>query len=81
MTDIELTALLYEALNSTHGVCIQTSAPEKLKQRLYVIRADLRKKGNLDFDKISFRTSPFNPEEEIWLVQKAISEKGENPGA
>ncbi len=73
MTDTELKTLLYEALNSSQGIVIATSSPEKLKQRLYIIRASLRKEGILDFDELTFRTSPLNSDSELWIVRKVDS--------
>ena len=70
MSDAELKTILYEALNHPRGVVVQTNSPEKLKQRLYVVRAEERKRGNFSFDELTFRTSPLASDSELWLVLK-----------
>ncbi len=69
MTDNEIIALFYAALDSAHGVVIATSSAELLKKRLYVVRASEKKLGNLMFNILSFRTSPIDSAGQVWIVK------------
>lgn len=59
--------LWYAALGSNLGVCIDTSHPEKLRQRLYKLRADA---GDPLLDDISIIISPTVPGSHVWLVKR-----------
>ena len=61
----ELVAFLYEALASDFGIVVETSDPERLRQKLYAVRKD-----NIDFEPLAFIISPTNPQAELWIVRK-----------
>lgn len=65
MKEIERFELLYEALNSAHGIIVETSDPVKLKSMLYPLR-----KQDETLDCLSFVTSPTAPDTELWIVRK-----------
>lgn len=69
MTNTEIETIMYEALDGSHGVSVATSDPDQFKKRLYMTRADARKRNVLDFDQLSFRTSPTKPQTEVWIVR------------
>ena len=56
----------YMALNSPLGVCLRTSDPERLRQRLYAAR---REAADPQLDSISVAISP-TAEDEVWLVKR-----------
>ena len=64
MTNLDLTALLYDALRTSLGTVIQTEDPERLRQHLYAVR-----KESDDFSALSFVISPTNPLD-LWIVNK-----------
>lgn len=64
MTVLELTELLYNALNSPHGTCIETDDPHHLRQKLYAVR-----RSNDDFLPLAFIISPMNGAD-LWIVKK-----------
>ena len=61
-----LLEFLYEALRSTHGVCLQTDNVESLRAKLYAAR-----KASLDpdLDVLSFQPSPTDPHQ-LWITKK-----------
>lgn len=61
---IELADLLYRALASDVGVCVETNDPDRLRQKLYPIR-----KGLPDFDCLAFVISPLNPQD-LWIIKQ-----------
>jgi hypothetical protein len=67
--------LLYEALASEWGIAVETSDPDRLKQRLY---AERRKAADPALDALSLVTSPFNPGGELWIVNRS-NDDGEAP--
>lgn len=69
MTDFELTEHLYAALRSPLGIVLETSDPERLRQRLYAIR-----RKHEDFVPLSFIISPFNGAD-LWIVNKGSSDE------
>lgn len=69
VNDTSIEALWQEALRTENGVAIETSNPDILKRRLYVVRAAARKRGVNDYDLIEVRTSPTSPNSELWLVR------------
>ena len=70
----KLLELLYRALNSPHGIVIQTDDPVRTKQKLYAERLK-----DSDLGCLSFLTSPFNPASEIVILKKEQTdgERGE----
>lgn len=64
MDNLQLTELLYAALNSPRGTVIQTEDAERLRQRLYAVR-----KESEDFAQLSFVISPINGLD-LWIVNK-----------
>lgn len=75
MNDSSIEALWQEALRTEHGVAIETSNPDILKRRLYIVRAAARKRGVEDYDSIEVRTSPTSPNTELWLVRSKHESK------
>lgn len=65
MPDIPLIDYLYRALNSEHGIVVETSDPERLRQKLYAER-----KKDPDLAKISINISRTQPESQLWLVKR-----------
>ncbi len=59
-----LAELLYEAYASEFGVVVETDDPERLRQKLYVIR-----KENPDLLCLSFVISPFNGSD-LWIIKQ-----------
>lgn len=65
MTDTPLIEYLYRALHSPHGVVVETSDPERLRQKLYAER-----KKDPDLSRISINISRTQPESQLWLIKK-----------
>lgn len=65
MTDLPLSSYLYQALNSESGIVLETSDPERLRQKLYAER-----KKDPDLSRISINISRTQPESQIWLIKK-----------
>lgn len=68
MSPLELTELLYAALHTPLGTCIQTEDPERLRQKLYGIRRESE-----DFAQLSFVISPINGMD-LWIINKGNSD-------
>lgn len=62
---------LYEALGTPLGIVVQTSDPEKLRQRLYRLRD-----GSDDpmLKELSIVISPTMPQSQIWIVKRKTNE-------
>lgn len=54
--------ILYDALNSEHGVVVETNDPEALRQKLYAFRKD-----KIEFECLSFWISPVQPATDLWI--------------
>ena len=63
--------LWYAALGSPFGIIVQTSDPEKAKQRLYHLRKEA---GDQDLYELSIVTSPTAPTSELWIVKRKSDE-------
>lgn len=63
-----LDALLYRAMTSPFGIVVESSDPDRLRQKLYPLR-----KAQPDFLSLSFVLSPMNPNE-LWIVRKPDEE-------
>ena len=61
----ELLELLYSANNSEIGICVETTNPEMLRQKLYAVRREY----DGEFDQLSFIISPMN-RADLWIVNK-----------
>jgi hypothetical protein len=61
---LAFTEILYDATRSPFGLVVETSDPERLRQRLYAIRKD-----NPDFSALAFVISPFNPRD-LWVLNR-----------
>lgn len=61
-----LLEFLYEALRSSHGICLQTNDVEHLRAKLYAAR-----KASLDpdLDCLSFQPSPTDLHQ-LWITKK-----------
>lgn len=59
-----LLELLYEAYRSEFGIIVNTSDPERLRQKLYAER-----KKDPDLRCLSFRISPTNPTAQLFIVK------------
>lgn len=64
MTDTEILELLYNAKRSEIGTCVETTDPERFRQRAYTVR-----KGDPDLANLSFIISPFNSKD-VWILNK-----------
>jgi len=58
--------LLYQALGTPLGIAVTVSNVPKAQQRLHQERAKLQ---DPDLAVLQFRTSPFQPEGEVWIVK------------
>lgn len=63
--------LLYEALGSPLGVVLQCDNVEKVRQRLYKLRAD---HGDADLECLHLVQSPSNPSH-LWIVKKVPADE------
>lgn len=68
MGELILASLLYEALASPHGICVETTDAERLRQKLYPER-----KKSPDFLPLSFIISPMNGVD-LWIVNRGTSD-------
>jgi hypothetical protein len=73
LSDIQLEQIFLSALESPHGIIVETNSVELLKKQCYSVRAKARKAGELHYDSLSFRTSPTNPLSELWITLGASS--------
>jgi len=64
-TDLPLIHYLYQALNSELGIVIETTDPERLRQKLYAER-----KKDPELSCISINISRTQPETQIWLTKR-----------
>lgn len=62
---IPLLDLLYRALASERGIVVETSDPERLRQKLYAER-----KKDPDLAQLSINISRTQPENQIWIVKR-----------
>ena len=69
LTAIKLEQIFLSALESDHGITVTTNSPDMLKKKCYSVRAAARKQGDTTYDILSFRTSPTNPEAELWIIK------------
>lgn len=65
MNNNSLIEYLYRALNSESGIVLETSDPERLRQKLYTER-----KKDPDLSCISINISRTQPENQLWLIKK-----------
>ncbi len=59
--------LLYAAFASPHGIIVETSSVERLRQKLYTTRREL---GDETLEALSLVPSPTN-ECELWIVKRS----------
>lgn len=76
LTNIELEQIFLSAIESPHGITVETNSPDLLKKKCYSVRATARKELNTAYDCLSFRTSPTNPSGELWIIKN-----GDKPDA
>lgn len=76
MTEAEAESILSCALLSERGIVVNTSNASLLKAKLYSARAAARKRADTSFDNLSFRTSPVNPDKELWIVKTKEESNG-----
>lgn len=65
-TNLNELEILYEALHSPIGIVVQTNNPSLAKAHLYKTRSE---SGDPALDCLQFRTSPFEPNSDIWIVK------------
>lgn len=65
------TSILFRALASDHGLVVETSDPNLLRQQLYKIRRE----DMSSFGTLSFVISPARPDNELWIVKNAQTEE------
>lgn len=70
MTDDEWLALWYAALASSNGVVLSVTDTTNAKAKLYQSR---KASGDPDLMALQIRTSPDNPDSELWLVKGPAS--------
>lgn len=63
---INLTEALYRALHSEHGIVLSSSAPDKLRQKLY---AERKKLDDPQLTCLRFAASRTNPESQLLIVK------------
>ena len=76
LSDIEVEQIFLSALESEHGITVETNDNDLLKKKFYSVRASCRKQGNLSYDCLSFRISPTNNTGELWIIKS-----GDKPNA
>jgi hypothetical protein len=64
---LNLTEALYRALHTPLGIVLRSSAPDKLRQKLY---AERKKLADPQLDCLRFATSRTLPESELLIVKK-----------
>ncbi len=64
---------LYDALRSEYGVIIETSSPDKLRQKLYAIMREHKP----EFENLALKVSPLSPTSELWIAKKRRDEDAE----
>lgn len=64
--DIQSHAILSAAASAEHGLLLTTNDPIRARQQLYRYRKAV---GDVAFADIAIRTSPDNPETELWLLR------------
>jgi len=62
---MSLLEMLYAAYRSELGVIVDTTDPERLRQKLYAER-----KKDPDLKCLSFRISPTSPESQLFIIKK-----------
>lgn len=62
---------LYEALGTSLGIVVQTSDPEKYRQRLYRLRDTC---DDPMLKELSFVISPTMPQSQVWIVKRKSDE-------
>jgi len=68
MSAVDLLSLWYTALAADVGIKVQSSDPERLRQRLYQVR---KGSGDPALDGLSLIISPLDPEC-VWIVKKEL---------
>lgn len=61
---VPLIDLLYQAINSAHGIIVRTSDPERLRAKLYIER-----KKDPSLKCLSFSISRTHPDQELIIVK------------
>lgn len=64
-----LVSLLYRALTTPLGIAVESSDPDRLRQKLYPLR-----KEDPSFACLSFVLSPMNPSE-LWILKRPTDEE------
>ena len=72
--DPELLALLYSALRATIGISIETDDPERLRQKLYQIRA---KEMDPELSLLMFAPDPQRPTTHLFIAKTKVKIEGE----
>lgn len=62
--------LLYDALNSPHGIVVSSEDPERLRQKLYPLR-----KAYTELAGLALVISPSHPETDLWILKKAPTDE------
>lgn len=65
-SDFAYSELLYEAIASPCGICVETDSAERLRQKLYPIR-----KADPDLACLSFVISPLNGKD-LWIIKHGV---------
>lgn len=63
----DLLALWYAALASAAGIVVETDDPERLRQKLYQVRAAAADQSLAD---LSLVISPLNPDSQVFIVKR-----------
>jgi hypothetical protein len=69
--DEPLEALLYRAMTSPLGIVVESSDPDRLRQKLYPLR-----KAQPEFECLAFVLSPMNPTQ-LWILRKPDAPTGD----
>ena len=67
---------LYQAAASPHGIAVETTDPNGLRQCFY---QEVRRAKDPLLKRLSFQSSPVNPETEIWIVRHAEEKRDPPP--
>lgn len=76
MNEQEFQAFLLSLQSCTIGAVIQVPNPEQFKSQFYASRRRLRARHIHTLDHFSVRTSPSNPQTEVWVITEQREENG-----
>lgn len=70
-----LEVLMCQALQSDFGIEVKTNSPDRLRSELNFARKAAREAGDNNYDCLTFRTCPTDPESYLWIIKKISVEE------